>query len=200
MRCGKCRVPCGHPDCQPFGRCLHICPAGCLSVVGEAVDTEWLVRKCMEDMDVFQMSGGGVTFSGGEPLMQWDPVQECALLLHEAGIHTAMETCGYASGEVFRRMVLSMHYIIMDIKLADPVLHKQYTGVYNGQILENFRYLQKCGKPYKIRTPLIPGITDTDENLTAIRKIIGDSEWEKLPCNTLAGAKYPNFGMQYPLA
>ena len=108
-----------------------------------------------------------------------------------------METCGYVAEEIFRRVVLSMDYIIMDIKLADPVLHKRYTGVYNDRILENFRFLQSCGKPYLIRTPLIPGITDTEENLTAIRELIGDSAWEQLPYNTLAGAKYPNFGMTY---
>ena len=69
--------------------------------------------------------------------------------------------------------------------------------MYNGRILENFRFLQHCGKPYLIRTPLIPGITDTNENLTAIRELIGNSAWEQLPYNTLAGAKYPNFGMTY---
>ena len=197
LHCGKCRVPCSHPDCQRWGRCLHICPAGCISVTGEEIATEHLAERLMADRDVFAMSGGGVTFSGGEPLLQWDPVQECALLLRENGIHTAMETCGYAAEEIFRRVVLSMDYIIMDIKLADPVLHKRYTGVYNDRILENFRFLQSCGKPYLIRTPLIPGITDTDENLTAIRELIGNSEWEQLPYNTLAGAKYPNFGMTY---
>lgn len=197
LRCGKCRKPCDHPDCQPWGRCLHICPAGCISVAGEMVETAALAEKLAADQDVFTMSGGGVTFSGGEPLLQWEAVAECAGILRRNGIHTAMETCGYAPADVFRKTAEEMDYIIMDIKLADPALHRQYTGVDNGRILENFRYLQSCGKPYEIRTPLIPGITDTEENLSAIREIIGDAVWEKLPYNPLAGAKYPNFGMTY---
>lgn len=197
--CGKCRQPCTHPDCQPFGRCLHICPGGCVSVVGKEYTAEALAEKLSRDKDVFAMSDGGVTFSGGEPLMQADFVLETARLLHSAGIHTAMETCGYASHAVFRLAVDVLDYIIMDLKLADPVQHRQYCGTDNRLILENFRYLSVCGKPYEIRTPLIPGITDTADNLAAIEKIVGDAPWEKLPYNALAGAKYAGLGMVFPL-
>ncbi|MBQ8642936.1 MAG: glycyl-radical enzyme activating protein [Clostridia bacterium] len=199
MDCGKCRLPCAHPDCKPYGRCLHICPAGCLSTAGTEYTPGDLARKLLSDRDVFAMSGGGVTFSGGEPLLQADFVCDTVDILQENGVHTAMETCGYASPEIFRRTAERLDYIIMDIKLADPAAHRRYTGAANDMILENFRWLQTCGKPFLIRTPLIPGITDTAENLTAIRHIIGDAPWEKLPYNTLAGAKYGNFGMQYPL-
>lgn len=168
-------------------------------MAGTAYTAEALAEKLYADRDVFAMSGGGVTFSGGEPLLQADFVCAVSGLLHREEIHTAMETCGYASPNVFRRTAEQMDFVIMDIKLADPVLHKQYTGADNGVILENFRWLASCGKPYEIRTPLIPGITDTEENLAAIRNIIGDSKWEKLPYNTLAGAKYGNFGMEYTL-
>ncbi|MBR5444890.1 MAG: glycyl-radical enzyme activating protein [Clostridia bacterium] len=199
LHCGKCVLPCSHPDCQPFGRCLHICPGGCLSVAGTEYTAEALAEKLCADRDVFAMSGGGVTFSGGEPLLQADFVCAVSALLHGEGIHTAMETCGYAEPEVFQKTAEQMDHIILDIKLADPVRHREYTGRDNGCILENFRYLRSCGKPYQIRTPLVPGITDTEENLTAIRDLIGDSEWEKLPYNTLAGAKYENFGMHFPM-
>ena len=87
----------------------------------------------------------------------------------------------------------------MDIKLADDELHKKYTGISNSQILENFTTLRKSGKPYLIRTPLIPNITDTRENLDAIKEIIGDSHWEQLPYNKMAGAKYKMLGMSYEL-
>jgi len=87
----------------------------------------------------------------------------------------------------------------MDIKLADPAAHKTYTGVSNEKILENLRILQQSGKPYILRTPLIPGITDTRENLDAIRQIIGDATWEQLPYNALAGAKYKMLNMEYTL-
>ena len=87
----------------------------------------------------------------------------------------------------------------MDIKLADPALHKKYTGVDNKQILDNLRLLQESGKPHLIRTPLIPDITDTEENLSAIELLVKDSQWEKIPYNTMAGAKYKMLGMDYNL-
>ena len=87
----------------------------------------------------------------------------------------------------------------MDIKLADFNEHKKYTGSGNDKILKNFEILKNSGKPYIIRTPLIPDITDTKENLKKIEKIIGDSSWEKLPYNAAAGAKYKMLGMKYTL-
>ena len=87
----------------------------------------------------------------------------------------------------------------MDIKLMDSDLHKEYTGVENEIILKNLEILKNVGKPYIIRTPLIPTVTDTKENLDAIQKIIGDSKWEKIPYNTMAGAKYKMLGLEYGL-
>ena len=104
--------------------------------------------------------------------------------------HLCIETSGYASKEVFRKIIKKLDFVIMDIKLAVCEMHQKYTGAGNEKILENFDILKKSGVPYIIRTPLIPGITDTDENMSAIEKIIGDSKWEKLPYNNLAEAKY----------
>ena len=87
----------------------------------------------------------------------------------------------------------------MDIKLADSELHKKYTGVANKTILANLEILRNSGKPFVIRTPLIPNITDEEENLGKIEKIIGDSKWEKIPYNAAAGAKYKMLGMKYEL-
>lgn len=197
VHCGKCFEPCKHPECQPYGRCLHICPNGCISIAGEQYTAQALAKRLLRDRDVFEMSGGGVTFSGGEPLMQAEFVREVISALD--GIHTAIETSGYCKPEEFRKTADMLDYIIMDIKLADSAEHKKYTGVSNELILENFRYLKSTDKPHIIRTPLIPGITDTAENLDAIREIVGDSPWETLPYNALAGAKYPNFGMKYAM-
>jgi len=115
----------------------------------------------------------------------------------EYPVHTAVETCGFCSADEFRQTAELLDTVIMDIKLADSDAHRKYTGVENGRILENFRWLRSSGKPCLVRTPLIPGITDTEENLAAIREIIGDTPWETLPYNALAGAKYGNFGMKY---
>jgi pyruvate formate lyase activating enzyme len=89
---------------------------------------------------------------------------------------------------------------MQDIKLADPTAHRHYTGVSNEWILQNITWLKQSGKTYVFRIPLIPEITDTEENLRAISEIVGDSPVELLRYNPLAGAKYPTFGMTYPLS
>ena len=116
-----------------------------------------------------------------------------------AGFNLCIETSGFAKPEVFGAVTDKLDFVIMDIKLADGEAHKKYTGVDNAVILENLKYLQASGKPHIIRTPLIPGITDTPENLAAVEKLVGNSRWEKLPYNTLAGAKYKMLGMEYKL-
>ena len=113
--------------------------------------------------------------------------------------HLCIETSGYADENVFRKIIERLDCIIMDIKLADSVLHKKYTGVGNEIILKNYEILKLSGKPYIIRTPLIPNITDTSENISKIKEIIGDSIWEKLPYNAVAEAKYKMLGMEFNL-
>ena len=137
---------------------------------------------------IFDLTGGGVTFSGGEPLMQWKFLKEVISLI--PGIHTAIETSGYASKEIFADAVETLDEIIMDVKLFDEEKHIKYTGVSNKLIKENFLYLKNSGKPFIIRTPLIEGKTDGEENLSLIKEFIGDARWETLPENKLAKAKY----------
>lgn len=198
VHCGRCYQPCDHPECRPFGRCVHACPDGLLRIIGRTVTPRELSEELRTSADILGQSFGGVTFSGGEPLLQWEFL--LALAKNLDGIHLCMETSGYADPSVFARVLAALDYVIMDIKLADCTYHKQYTGVKNTVIFENFRILQESGTPYVIRTPLIPGITDTPENLSAIRTRIGDSLWEQLPNNTMAGAKYAMLGMQFPMS
>jgi pyruvate formate lyase activating enzyme len=156
-----------------------------------------LAAKLLRDQDFFTQTGGGVTLSGGEPLLQWEFCEE--LLTHLRGkIHTAIETSGHAAPEVFARIVALCDFVYMDLKLADSELHRRYTGVDNTLILQNFAYLKASNIPHTFRTPLIPNITDTPENLSAIAALVGESSWEKLPYNTLAPAKYPCVGRTFP--
>lgn len=194
--CGLCRAGCVHPDCRPFGRCLHICPENLLRVAGEIVSPDALAERICKNRDLLSINGG-VTFSGGEPLMQ-------AAFLHEVldrlpGIPAAVETSGFASSEVFAKLIARMQLVYMDVKLADDREHRRFTGVSNRPILDNLEILRHSGIPCVIRTPLIPGITDTEKNLSAIRKLVGDLPFETLPYNELAGAKYPMLGIQFPL-
>jgi pyruvate formate lyase activating enzyme len=110
-----------------------------------------------------------------------------------------METCGYADADTFSHVTSLCDFVYMDLKLANREQHIRYTGVDNARILENASLLQASGIPHAFRTPLIPGITDTQDNLDAIRAIVGDSSWEQLAYNPLAGAKYGSVGKEYPL-
>ena len=197
LHCGLCKIPCTHPECQPFGRCLHACPDNLLSVAGRTVSTEELAAELKKSAEPLGDNFGGFTFSGGEPIMQ--PEFLISLAEELKGFNLCIETSGYAQPDVFTSVIEKLDFIIMDIKLANTETHKKYTGVGNETILANFEALKKSDKPYLIRTPLIPNITDTKENLSAIKSLIGESNWEQLPYNTMAGAKYKMLGMEYSL-
>lgn len=196
LQCGLCRRPCNHLDCQGLGRCLHICPKDLVSAAGEYWETQNLADKLLKQLDVYLATGGGVTLSGGEPLLQWEFAIDLLERLR-GRVHVAIETSGYANASVFRAVTDLCDLVYMDLKLMDRETHKRYTGVYNDQILYNAKYLQASGKVHRFRTPLIPGITDTEANLSAIRAFVGADSWEQLPYNVLAPAKYPSVGRQY---
>jgi len=193
--CGLCRLGCSHPDCRPFGRCLHICPQGLLRVSGEVLSAQALAGRIQEHGALLAQNGG-VTFSGGEPLLQAAFLQEVLDLT--AKIPAALETAGYAPPEVFAPLIRRMQMVYFDLKLADEQAHRHFTGVSNRPILQNLEVLRQSGVPCTVRTPLIPGITDSEENLRAIRGLVGDLPWETLPYNDLAGAKYAMLQMRFP--
>ena len=195
--CGHCKEPCSHEECQPFGRCIHACVNGCLTISGEDITSHELAGRLLKNREVLNLMGGGVTFSGGEPMMQADFVCETASKLN--GMHKAIQTSGFANPETYRRVIGHFDYVMQDIKLADRELHKQYTGVSNDVILQNIEWLKTSGKKFVFRIPLIPGITDTEENLSAIANIVGEHRAELMPYNEFAGAKYPMVGMEYTL-
>lgn len=192
--CGRCKKPCRHEACKEFERCLYACPNGLISVSGEHVEAKTLAERLMKDADFYNSNGGGVTFSGGEPLYQPEFLCE---LMRAVKMHKAIQTSGFVSPKVFQKVLELCDYVMLDIKLADRELHKQYTGVYNDCILENYAILKASGKPYIIRTPMIPDVTDTEENLKRIQDIIQESPWEKIPYNQMAGAKYAMLGLDY---
>lgn len=173
---------------------MHACPMGLVEEIGKVFDAEALAKRLLRDADLFESSGGGVTLSGGEPLMQHE---FAAALLRRLPVHKAIETSGYATGAVFEKILALVDYVMLDIKLASGEAHRRYTGVDNRPILENLQRLKQSGKPYLIRVPLIPNITDTEENLREIATVVGDSPVELLPYNRMAGAKYPSVGKRF---
>ena len=198
LSCGLCRKPCNHPECQEVGRCLHICPKNLVSTAGVEWEAKALAGKLLKHKDFFNSMGGGITLSGGEPLLQADFCVELLNLL-KGQVHTVIETSGFANPDTFQKVVSLCDFVYMDLKLADAEQHKKYTGVDNKIILENAARLKKSGIKHIFRTPLIPDITDTEENLSAIEPIVGDSPWEKLSYNPLAGAKYARVGRIFDL-
>jgi len=195
--CGNCLIPCKHSECKPWKRCIHACANGCLDVSGRIVTEKALAEEILRYREFFRLAEGGVTVSGGEPMLQADFI--CALAERLGGMHKAIQTSGYAKEDTYKRVIDRFDLIMQDIKLADPKLHREYTGVDNELILRNIEYLKKSGKKFVLRVPLIPEITDMAENLALIAKMAGDSPVELLKYNSLAGAKYDMLGMRFPL-
>ena len=167
-----------------------------LSTVYEKIDATALVLR---DEHAVESTGGGVTFSGGEPLMQWTFIKETIGLL--GGVHTIAETSGHVPQDVFVDALNTLSMVIMDIKHMDSAQHAYWTGQGNERILANAKLLLESDTPCIIRVPLIPGVNDSAENLEAAAQFVCGAKnlmrVELLPYHQTAGAKYEMAGMQY---
>lgn len=195
--CGRCKMPCGHVECQPFDRCIHACVNGCLTIVGEDMTSNELAGRLLKNADILNRMGGGITVSGGEPMLQEAFV--CDLAEKLGNIHKAIQTSGFTDLKTYQKVISHFDYVMQDIKLVDRDLHIKYTGVSNEKILRNIEWLKESGKHFVFRVPLIPGVTDTEENLKAISDVVGACRTELMPYNEFAGAKYSMVGMEYTL-
>ena len=152
-----------------------------------------------EQAELLRANEGGITFSGGEPLLQADFVAEVIDLLDEVPI--LLDTSGYGDPQDFRRLVDRSDLIYFDLKLIDRAAHQKYTAHNNDLILNNLQILSASGKPFVIRVPLVPGVTDTDENLADIAQTVRGMPgllWVGLlPYNQAAGSKYEYAGMEF---
>ena len=178
---------------------IAACPNGLLRYCAKEYTPQELCQKLEKNLPILNASGGGVTFSGGEPTANAEFLLECLSLL--AGkTHRAVQTAGFCSPEVFARVLENCDYMLFDIKLVDETLHQKYTGVSNKLILQNLCTLAKSGKEFVIRIPLIPTVNDTEENMRATAELLaahGIDYVELLPYNKMAGAKYKLAGMEY---
>ena len=195
LRCAWCHNPEGQAfEPEPMVK------KGETSVCGEEYSSERLAEKLLRDEGIFRMNGGGVTFTGGEPLAQAKFLVE--VLDRLAGrIHTAIETCGYAPKEVFREVTGQVDLVMMDVKMVDPDLHRKWTGRGNALILGNLETLIASSRPFIARIPLIPGVNDGEDNLEATAALLegadGLQRVEILPYHKTAGAKYPMVSRDY---
>lgn len=201
LHCGACERVCTHKEgCVACGSCISVCPRGLIRYSGVSYTTERLFSRLKKNSDYLKQAGGGVTFSGGECMLYADFLQELIPMLKGVGLHTAIQTSGYTSEENFLKVVSAVDYVMFDLKVMDEERAIEYTGRSNRPILKNFGLLKASGVPFMVRTPLIPGVTDTEENLTAIAERVKDSGAigiELLPYNKMSGSKYTMAGMEY---
>jgi pyruvate formate lyase activating enzyme len=182
--------------------CIEKCNYEALSLSGKEMDSAELTRIISLDIPFYRNSGGGVTFSGGEPLMHPEFLCEVLQKCKELNIHTAVETCGWADRNAFRQILPFTDLFLYDLKLIDPELHLTHTGKPVGPILENLAFLASENADIIIRVPLIPGITDTAQNLESIAAIMDKHSLKRIclePYHTLGREKYGEHGMNYHL-
>ena len=199
--------------CDACGACVEACPALAMTFTGQEWTLDGLLKEVLKDRDYYQAFGGGVTVSGGEPLSQYRFVTELFKRLHEAGVHTALDTCGLASADALASVLPYTDHVLFDIKLLDSGLHEQYTGHSNETILKNLSAVAETIRTVNaekqremklwIRTPLIPDTTATPENLTAISGFIRDhlldvvERWELCAFNSACKSKYQKMGLSW---
>lgn len=159
--------------CQRCGACAEACPGGARELIGEARAVADLVAEVERDRPFFDASGGGVTFSGGEPLCYPTFLAACLEACREKGLHTAVDTSGFASKKVAGDIARLADVLLYDLKHMDAAAHKEHTGVDNERILDNLRTLSGEGAEIWIRFPLIPGFNDGGDNLETMAEFIG---------------------------
>ena len=192
----KC-IGCGDCEKADFSRCLSDARIS----YGEDVTVEQLLPRLLEDREFFENSGGGVTLSGGECLVQADFCAELLQSLKKEGIHTAVDTCGSVAKEAFDKVIPYTDVFLYDLKAFDEDVHIRCTGKSNRQILENINYLDACGKKIEIRIPYVPEYNaDQMEKIAAFLKPLQNVKAVKvLPYHNLAGAKDAALGMENTL-
>jgi len=198
--CGKCKEKCPNAleTCSLCGRCTLYCPHDARDVCGKEYTVDEVMREILKDKVFYENSGGGVTFSGGECMLQIDFLEAILKECKNNGVHTAVDTAGHVPYERFERILPYTDLFLYDIKCFDSEKHKQYTGVGNELILENLKRLLATDKSVWIRIPIIPTVNDTEEEIRSIRSFLlscGTPEKvELLPYHAMGEHKYAAIG------
>jgi pyruvate formate lyase activating enzyme len=213
--CGNCLVACAQKahtlqngqhifdrqKCVACGKCAETCYAGALKIAGRLMTAEEVVKEVLRDRAFYEASGGGVTLSGGEPLLQHEFSKAILEQCKAEGIHTAIETAANCRWTDLSSILAATDLVMMDIKHLDPTKHRRFTGVTNQTILKNAEKLAETGKPLIIRVPVIPEVNDTSEEIGAIAKFIQPfpnlQYLELLPFHRLGEGKYYALGLRY---
>lgn len=225
-QCGECLTwcpACAQVDgqivfdrerCAVCGECANFCFTEALTIVGRAMSVEEVMAEARHDRAFYETSGGGVTLSGGEPVLQSAFARALLARCRAEGIHTALETAGNYPWSLLQPLLPHTNLVMMDIKHHDPARHRAATGVANERILENARRLAAADVPLLFRTPVVPTVNDTRDDLAAIARLVeglidirraagheaAPIRYELLKFHKLAGDKYRSLGRDYPAA
>ncbi len=187
--------------CNPGVTCVNVCPTGSLQFTGRKASAAEVFNEIEKDRLYYNESGGGVTLTGGEPFAQPEFSYAILKACYEGGINTAVETSLFCEHDILEKFVCITRLFITDIKILDHVRHRTFTGVSNEIILDNFRYLAGLGKDIIVRIPMVPGITDIDENIKAITEFVNSIDpavpVEMIKYNTLAPNNYRRLNLPY---
>jgi pyruvate formate lyase activating enzyme len=190
--------------CDACGACAEACPAAALEIIGREWTPQELLAELQKDAVFYGTSDGGVTLSGGEPMVQVDFVLAVGRLIRTAGLHLALDTCGVSAWKHYESVLPLVDLVLYDLKLCDGDRHRASTGADNYHILENARRIAAAGVPMWIRTPVIPGYTADSANIAAIGDFIAAElpavqRWDLLAYTNLGQPKYHRLGHRYAL-
>lgn len=198
--CGKCREICQSENCTLCGKCTFYCPVDARRVCGKEYTVDEVFAEIIKDKAYYDNSGGGVTFSGGECMLQIDFLTEILKKCKENDIHTAVDTAGYIPFEHFQKILPYTDLFLYDIKIFDSEKHKKYVGVGNELILENLKRLFREKAKIIIRIPVIADINDSIEEMQQIKEFIklsGDPQKiELLPYHAMGEGKHSAIGKE----
>jgi len=185
--------------CLKCGLCTQVCSSGALSFIGREVSTEKLWEEIRKDIPYFKKSHGGITISGGEPMMQSGFVKEFLGICKQNGIHTAIESNMTFPWKVVEEFIPLTDLWLCDLKHADDAVHRRWTGVGNANIISNIGRLADRGVELCVRTPVIPGVNDSKDDIEAICRLLlpykGKLTYTLLGFHTLGFGKYESLGM-----
>ncbi len=213
ISCGECVAVCPNhtiaenhlidrKNCTVCGKCVSAC-VGALEICGKEMTVEQILQEVSLDADFYKNSGGGLTLSGGEPLLNIEFITQLLSRAKQMGIHTCIETCGHARWEDIKKVAEFVDIFLWDIKETDDSLHKKYTGVSNKLILENLYKLNDLGARIILRCPIIPGFNDREDHFAQIanlaNQLSGVEQIEIMPYHPLGKSKSEDIGESYPL-
>ena len=225
VQCGECVKFCEHgahsfsksvmpPDvavhvydrslCQKCGQCADVCLYDALKVTGKEVSVEAIMTEVRKDVSYYQKSGGGLTITGGEPMLQPEFTLELLKAAKAENIHTCIETCGWASQRAYKSVLPYVDLLLFDYKATDPKIHRRLTGVDNKLILANLDFIYQHGANIQLRCPLIAGVNDTSGHLAGIAAL--DRRYPRLmgidllPYHNIGNSKFEQYGLKNPLS